>query len=214
MADIRLDLPSEAPPSLPDVCLQCGVPATGRQVRTFSWSPWWTGVLVVLCSPLIFAAVGLILMKRRRLEVPLCEQHRDWWRWRQHLLMGSLIFNMVGGGVFMLCLDAFPSRDEGLFFSLAGIAVGLLVWLAAVFSLRVASPRPGKITTTSVKLWGVAEQFARAQQGGGALPSAQLDEAARKHWNPNDPRPHGDEEEHVQRAKERRTSPDGLQELS
>ena len=110
----------------------------------------------------------------------------------------------------MLYFSAARSPDEERLVSLAGIGVGLLVWLGAVVSLRFTAPRSRKMTTTSVKLWGVAEEFARAQQGG-ALPSPQFDEAARKHWNPNDPRLRSDEEEHVQRAEERRTPPDALQ---
>jgi len=61
---------------LPDRCLKCNAPADGyRFSRTLSWvRPAW--LLLFLISPLLLVLVYLIVRRRAKVTVGLCEHHR------------------------------------------------------------------------------------------------------------------------------------------
>jgi hypothetical protein len=205
MAVVRLEERAGELPPLPDVCVRCGAPATVRPQRTFSWSPPWTCVLLVLCNPLIFAAVSLALMKRRRLDLPLCREHEGCWRWRQHALTAGLILNLAWGALATILLAA-REPDTRAADYLATSGVGLLFWGAALLIQATVSPRPGRITSTSVVLRKVSDSFASACRWDGAPPALQLDEVARQRWNTNEEAPaRSGRPGHVQRPDDRVT---------
>src|SRR5437763_9160897 len=82
MADVRLDFYDLDADALPDVCMKCGAPSTVRPVRTFSWMPYWARFMPWM--------IGMAFMKRRRVPVPLCEQHKGHWTIRYLIVFGGL----------------------------------------------------------------------------------------------------------------------------
>jgi hypothetical protein len=78
--------------NLPDVCLRCGAPATLHKSKTFSWHPPWVYVLLI-AGLLPFAIVAIVLTKRRRVEAPLCEQHKHHWLIRQLLILPTFLLH-------------------------------------------------------------------------------------------------------------------------
>ena len=72
-----LAIQKEAP--LPAVCMKCGsMDAPHRRNQQFVFSPPWV-IVVVVISPLIGAIIMLLVQKKGRLHVPLCNQcHARW----------------------------------------------------------------------------------------------------------------------------------------
>ena len=103
--------------SLPDRCVKCNAPAHGqRLVRKLYWhSPYL--YLLILASILIYAVVAIIVRKRARVEVGICDSHRFQRRLAIALGwlfgLGGLVLFIVGlandwnAGVLVLCLVAF-----------------------------------------------------------------------------------------------------------
>jgi len=62
--------------TLPDRCVKCNAPANGqRLLRKLYWhSPYI--YLVILVNLLVYAVVAIIVRKRARVEIGLCENHR------------------------------------------------------------------------------------------------------------------------------------------
>jgi len=62
---------------LPDRCVKCNAPANGyRLKRNLSWhDPLF--YLIVLASPLIYVIVAMIVRKRARVDIGLCESHKQ-----------------------------------------------------------------------------------------------------------------------------------------
>jgi hypothetical protein len=77
---------------VPDVCMKCGRKAYDRVQKTFLWMPGWVYVLI-LAGLLIFAIVALCVRERRTTSLPLCEEHKNHWYWRN--LWAGLSFLLV-----------------------------------------------------------------------------------------------------------------------
>jgi len=92
----------EAP--LPACCMKCASPVvTQRRNQRFVFTPPWVFVFFFI-SPLIGAIIALIVQKKGRLDVPLCEQCSS--RWKQGLVMlwlsvGWLVLGLILGAVAM-----------------------------------------------------------------------------------------------------------------
>src|SRR5215831_1558086 len=104
---------------LPELCIKCGAPATLRQEKTFRWFPPWVLVFLLLGAGgvLICVVAAILAMKKRRLEVPLCEDHRHHWGRRQGLLLitfGLLMLVALVALVFLIEADLDPAQNEPL----------------------------------------------------------------------------------------------------
>jgi hypothetical protein len=222
MAELFLETDGGYGLDLPDVCMKCGAPATVRKSKTFSWCPPWV-YLLLLCNLIVFAVVALIVTKRRRLEVPLCAEHKNHWMWRQLLVLGSLLFLLAAG--FLVMIATTDNKGPGGGDDLSGaVCMGwlvlMVVWIVAAVIAQVTSIRPREITDRSITLLGVSPEFVRVfdseWQGRPQLPP---DDLARERWNERSRRPRrdvpGDEDlDRIRRPDDRdeRRPPDTFQE--
>jgi len=71
MGDVRLDFYDLDADALPDVCMKCGAAAAARPVKQFAWIPYWARF-----TPWF---IRIAFTKRRRVPIPLCEQHKNHW---------------------------------------------------------------------------------------------------------------------------------------
>src|SRR5262245_60095643 len=91
MATLHLESYDGEVGDLPDLCMQCGAPSAVRKNKRFSWFPPWVWILLFVCGLVPFAIVALVMTKRRTVNVPLCEAHKNHWLWRQLVVVGGLL---------------------------------------------------------------------------------------------------------------------------
>ncbi len=175
MATITLHREEFEQALLPPSCMRCGAPATLARYKTFSWGPDWLLALLLigaLCfGPLFWVAIilNVILLERMRVPIPLCEKHRNHWRPLQVVLYGGIgLVALSSFATIVLCVTARgPHDSQGLLSIEFGIMFGVgtllllvaMVFLAAILQVRVI--RATHITSQSITLTGVAEEFAR-----------------------------------------------------
>lgn len=138
----------------PPYCVKCGQPAQKWINKNFGWHTPWL-YLIILVNLLIYAIVATIVMKRMRLNVPLCAQHAG--RRRTLLTLGwvmlaaflpiSIMIGVAGNG-----------SDEAV-----GIAVllGFVMFIGSLVLLAIGSVvmRPKEITDTAATFTGVSPAF-------------------------------------------------------
>ena len=144
---------------LPEVCMCCGEPATVHRDRNFSWYPSWV-IVIILLSLLIGLIVALVLTKRRRVFVPLCDWHKSHWSKRTAIiLVGFLALIALLVFSVMYAIDRpGPGNDMSWIFFLA-LLVFFLAWLVMVIVLQLTAIRPTEITAEDITLTGVSQQF-------------------------------------------------------
>jgi hypothetical protein len=184
MAVLRLHSYDRNVVELPDVCMQCGAPATLRKTKTFSWFPGWVWILLFICNVVIFAIVALFMTKRRTVDVPLCEEHQNHWLWRQMLVLGSLL------GVLAIGFAAMVASSEelrqanplgGLY--CVGSLILLFVWIILAVIVQSTSIHAKEITDRSIVLAGVSKEFVDAYKQAWRVAPEHLDEVVREHWS-------------------------------
>jgi hypothetical protein len=79
--------------ALPPVCVKCGMHGNQRRNQQFVWTPPWV-FIIFFVSPIIGAIVAMVVQKKGRLQLPLCDACFSRWK------MGTLI--IVGGVLYML----------------------------------------------------------------------------------------------------------------
>lgn len=184
MADVRLESYDGGVLELPDVCMQCGEPASVRKRKKFSWFPPWIWILL-FCSWVPFLIVALVMTKRRTVEAPLCEEHKNHWFWRQLLVVGSLFGVLAVGVVAWSAVIANEGVDDGGlsgFVCLGAVVLGVL-WLILAVIVQSTSIRVKEITDRNMTLTGVAPAFVAAYEETWRVPPQRLDELARERWN-------------------------------
>jgi hypothetical protein len=166
MAQLRLGRYEAEEGELPSVCMRCGAPATATKSKQFSWHPQWVLVLI-LAGLLPWAIVALILTKRMRVRVPLCQKHKNHWLWRGWVIYGGLaaIF-VLGIGLAILTAQlegAAHGRgsDLGGFLCMGGWGVAL-AWLITAAIVQATGIRPTEITDRSITLNKVSPVFVEA----------------------------------------------------
>ena len=221
MATVYLESYDSDVTDLPDLCMKCGAPSLVRKKRTFSWYPPWVGVLL-LAGLVPFVIVAVILTKRCRVVVPLCEQHKNHWLMRQLLVLLSLLGILALGFAATLAVGAASksgSKGDDLFGLVCMGWVFLLIgWVVLAVIVQSTSIRPKEITDTSIRLTSVSEEFARACAEEMPRSRERLDRLARERWNQAERRPRRLEArpiEDFERAEEeepRRPPPDAYRE--
>ena len=218
MATVRMESYDGSVRDLPDVCMKCGAPATVRKHKTFSWYPPWLAVLL-LAGLLPYIIVVLILTKKSRVEVPLCDAHKHHWLMRQALVLVSLLGLLAVGFVAVL-LTTDGRADSGPFgFVCMGWVLLMIAWIVMASIVQFTSIRPQEITDTSVTLMSVSPLFAEAYEEEDRTSPERLDELASERWNQGKRRSRGDrpfaeDADRIQRAEEdedRRSPPDTYQ---
>jgi NADH:ubiquinone oxidoreductase subunit 6 (subunit J) len=214
MATVYLEEDRRGDYDLPDVCMKCGAPATVWKPRSFAWHPPWIFVLI-LAGLLVYVIVALVLTKRKRLDIPLCDAHKAHWLWRQLVVVGGLLVLLAVGFLAMILLsDSRPNSDEATIGGIlcGGTVLGLLAWLVLAVVLQTTTIRPREITDDSITLQGVSPEFVQAYEDWLPPRGQDLDRAVRQQWRTGGARrrDHDDEDEpRVQRPPVRRRRPPG-----
>ena len=157
MADVRLDFYDLDADALPDVCMKCGAAAAARPVKQFSWMPYWARFV----PPII----GVWFVKRRRVPVPLCEQHKNHWTIRYLVGIGGLLcvlgLLILGGVLFASNVDDDPGGPltllGGAFLGIGGIL--FIAWLIALIALAATQIGVAEITDDTILLKNVHDDF-------------------------------------------------------
>ncbi|HWG41460.1 MAG TPA: hypothetical protein VN688_01655 [Gemmataceae bacterium] len=222
MATLRLESYDGNVLELPDLCLKCGAPAALSKSKNFSWFPSWVWVLLFVCGLVPFAIVAAIMTKRRRVEVPLCEEHKNHWMWRQVAILGGLllVLGLVFGGILLADNQQGGGNDPLSGFLCVAGPVGLIIWLIAIAILQSTAIRPKEITDTSITLVGVSDVFIQAYEEDWRPSPERLDKLASERWNQGKGRPRAEravdeDADRIQRAEEdedRRLPPDAYHE--
>jgi hypothetical protein len=141
---------------IPELCMRCGEPATTHKNRTFSWCPPWV-IVTIIAGLLPYVIVSMIVTKRKRVSVPLCDAHKHHWLSRGLIILFSFIA-LLG----LIGLDiAFGDKDFVPILVVATLIAGL-AWLILIAVLQNTAIRASEITDRSIKLSGLAESFCQA----------------------------------------------------
>lgn len=134
---------------LPDRCVKCNQPANGFKLpRKLSWHTPWL-YLLILPSLLIYIIVALIVSKKARLEIGLCQEHRQ--RRRRDLAIAWLIFVLS-----LVAFGAAAALSNG-WLALAGVS---LLLVAIVYgAVRVPPVQAKRIDNQFLWLKGVSPAF-------------------------------------------------------
>jgi hypothetical protein len=184
MADVRIDFEDLDADALPDMCMQCAAPATTHVGKTFAYTPPWAQMLGIL---------SLAFMKRRSVNVPMCDQHKNHWLWRGLIaglgILGVLLL-IVGGMVMLGVSSSGPTGNPSgplmvfgvIMIVLAG--VGFLAWLVTGIVLSLSQIRAIEITDYSITLKSVHYDFVRAyhEMIRGYGPPPPVDQMAREQF--------------------------------
>jgi hypothetical protein len=182
MATVRLESYDGRVLDLPPRCMRCAAPSTTIRSRKFSWHPQWVTVLLFV-GLLPYVIVALILTKKARVEVPLCDRHKHHWLWRLLFLAGVPVVLVVGTFLLWLLLSNLGGqiRDSASFVWVICASLFIL-WLIAAAIMESLSIRPEEITDTTISLSGVAKAFRDAYEDELTASENDLDENVREHW--------------------------------
>jgi hypothetical protein len=144
---------------LPDLCMRCGEPATMQKSRNFRWCPPWA-TITILAGLLPYVIVSMVLTKYKRVQVPLCDQHRGhWWVRGLIIFLGFLCLLAL-----MVTAIAFSADEYGVLPAILWSATGIAFfgWLVLIIVLQYTVIRPSEITDRGITLCGVSKTFADA----------------------------------------------------
>jgi hypothetical protein len=193
MASVTLDLDRLREKDLPDCCMCCGAPATRYKKRTFQWYPPWVWAIIIVAL-LPGAIVASLLTKRVRMPVPLCENHTNYWVWRNLVIWGSflaLVLLFAVGMVVSIQLEGnrpagAPARPLGGYVCMGTFILGV-IWVIIALVIQGTAIRPTLIDDYEIRLTNVSPEFedaldehrrelkrkrmARMSAGGAAVPA-------------------------------------------
>lgn len=212
MASVKLHIPDLYGDELPGVCMKCGAPAVVYKAKTFSWHPGWV-YLLIFVGLLPAAIVALILTKRVRMRVPLCERDRNHWLWRTGGLLASFLALVILGCLAVTALvEQAPRGPAGDLFGLVCLALvgGLVAWVIAAAVVSATTIRATEITDRSITLAGVSHDFVDAYYEGDQRSFARdVERTVRERWRQDrgQPRPDDDrfreDDPEARRSRER-----------
>jgi hypothetical protein len=165
MASIRLRGRETDRGRLPKVCIICGGQATERLRKRFSWHPPWVIVLIVL-GLLPYAIVAMALTESISVDVPLCSQHKRYWLTKFGWFFASFAaILLVGIGSLVLAYYVHEKYRIEIGGWVCGfVALGMVVWLIAIFLLQLFALRPIGITEDSITFANAHPEFVEAVQ--------------------------------------------------
>jgi hypothetical protein len=155
MATVTLwiDPNDDAIRNLPPVCMKCGAPATTVRLKRFTRNGTW-----------------IFFRRCQRVEVPLCEEHKDYWLTRRR--MNGVAYVALGVVVvsfppIQVAIDAIrgakPGQtDQVSFLIRLGLMASLAVWLGLLSMYNKSAIRAVWITDRDITLTNVSPEFIRA----------------------------------------------------
>lgn len=160
----NVSIQKDAP--LPAVCVKCGGgPANQRRNHQFVWTPPWV-FIIFFVSPIIGAVVAMVVQKKGRLQLPLCDL--DLARWKQGTLMivGGILLLLFGliGGIAIAANDVPELGIPLVIVSFVGFIVALVV--ANKRFLRAAKVDERMITVRGMHPAAVQAILGAAQSNG------------------------------------------------
>jgi hypothetical protein len=205
MALVRIDFEDLDDDALPDMCIKCGAPASVRMERTFAWSPPWIRTLIVVglfvhIALIVGLILALVLTKRRRIVVPLCEQHQGHWSKRTLaalIAFGVVLLPLVGG---FLTLFLYPSNSNltiGLFL---GAFLAFVIWLIVMLIVQSGAIGAVEITDRDITLRKVGVDFARAYDEDRRGRRSPQDRRQLDRWDRGASQPRNRDEPNIRRA--------------
>lgn len=168
MSTVRLHRGEAEGGKLPAVCMRCGEPAHAWKAKKFSWCPSWVIVLLFAGVP-VYVIVALLLTKRMKVRVPLCEAHQGHWFKRDIFNLCYLVFIVglvVGTIMIPSSLGVSKATQDTLFgWACLSTVLALVVWIViyAVVDSQMIGPK--EITDRGITLKGVAPAFVTALEG-------------------------------------------------
>jgi preprotein translocase subunit YajC len=137
--------------SLPALCVKCGSSEIAIVNKDFVWlEPMY--YLTLLFGPLIFLIVYLIVRKKVKLSVPLCERHR---KLVNRMRVATAVL-LIGGPAVEALLIAFANPDAAGW----GIFLILFILLGGIITLRLQRPLTTvRIDDDRVTLKGACDVF-------------------------------------------------------
>jgi hypothetical protein len=190
MAQVRLwiDPRDTVISDLPRVCMKCGADATTVRKKQFSWYPPWVIVLIFL-GVWPFLIVALILTKRRSVEVPFCDQHKNHWLIRI-LAGGGAVAALVAAGVLaFVAIESLAPKGKGDdlsgFLCLGWFVLLLVLAIGLAIYNNLTTIRTTEITEREITLTNVSPDFARAVAEEEAALEGDIDGEVRDRWKEN-----------------------------
>jgi hypothetical protein len=166
MATIRLGRYEAQQGDFPPVCIRCGLPACVYRRRAFDQNPWWMYLTLAL-AVLPFFILAVFLSKRVVVCAPLCQLHKDHWRWRSLVLFAAVAVNAFGwlaalSVVTELFVRFQAAYDFGMFVLMFTTLIGPVFLTVLALVLQLTAVRATRVTDTGVTLAGVAPEFIEA----------------------------------------------------
>lgn len=161
---------------IPPVCAVCGAPAESgvRFAVPTRFLLYAFGTLCTLCPPLFVLGV-IVVSRKRRMQVPMCEAHQAaWLRWDRAITRSYLIVVCGAYVAAVVLLIVLPSEWVGAFFGApyldeakwlvvpAGYFLVTLAWFVPVSIRQTRHVRTTQATARDIRLSGVHADFVRA----------------------------------------------------
>ncbi|HMF15037.1 MAG TPA: hypothetical protein VKE94_22130 [Gemmataceae bacterium] len=179
------------------VCMRCGAGATAYQDAMIYWRPWWVAALFYPSMAVYFIPyliLDSLFGRRAALRAPVCEDHRNHWRWRLLVLFGLFAVSILSIVIGMVVTFDLAERlhHSRPFTDLAhGLAIaGMLLFFsgyAGLLAVAIASPifkrtaiYAKKISKDRITLVGVSPAFLAAQESAGQSAGAESSSSWRK----------------------------------
>jgi hypothetical protein len=143
---------------------------TDRYVdKTFSWYPTWIWIFIVL-GVLVPLIVAMCISKRMKVDAPMCDVHRNHWKWRSRFVWFGLLAVLIFGlSALIVYIDLTPQNPPDATITIWTIIritwlTVSVAWLigAAIFAL--AAVRPFEITDDDITLGNLSPDFVQALQ--------------------------------------------------
>ncbi len=164
MAEVRLwiDHRQEVIDDVPYVCMKCGADAVLEKKTQFAWYPPWVWVLL-FAGVLPYIILVMVITKRQRVMVPLCDHHKNHFLFRRILRAVGWLAFFGAPALFVLGFIITPNRGDLASFLCTGW-IGLIgfYFLGLEVSSLLTKIRPSRITDREIVLTNVSPEFATA----------------------------------------------------
>lgn len=133
---------------LPHRCVKCNAPAVMDKPRQFTWhSPGW--YLLLFVAVLVYIIVALIVRKKVKIAIGLCEAHRQ----RRSTLNKTAVGILLLSGATLFGAISYESGMLG-WTTAALLTVGIIVAIVAASTLSA-----GRISDTQARFRGCGNDF-------------------------------------------------------
>ncbi len=149
--------------ALPQICVECGEPASCRVSKTFDHAPEWAALLLLV--GIFPGVIALALLQREmRVSCPLCETHRRKWQTTPFSLRFGWPVIPVGAGlgwVGSLFSNSPEARVAGPLIGAGIFAAAWGIWVGVDSAAR-SHVKAKRVTSDEISLEGLAAEFVKA----------------------------------------------------